>query len=170
MKKVIENEISDNIELILKTPVDNFIKVIADNLSDTTFTNSKKYLFAGTIDNSSFKLLRLKRFSWFDYNTTHFTGNILAEGQTTKLTANFSLIWIYKHTLLMTVIIFIALDILLISVDRTTWENVGVFLIAELLVLGPSWFQRKLKFEEDKARYLDIIKSLFETVDLKNVR
>lgn len=161
---------SDRFEISINTPSDNFVKVVSDNLAETTIGAHSKHIFTGQIDNSSFRLYRLKKFSWFDYNATEFKGTIQNEGQKTKLTADFSLIWIYRNIITLTLIIFGLIDFFLITADISTWLTVGTFLLIELLVLGQLWFQNNHRFKKDKERYFEIIKTLFGTVDIKNSR
>jgi hypothetical protein len=129
-----------------------------------------KYIFMGKINDSAFRLYRLKKFSWFDYNVTEFKGAIQNDGQTTKLTVDFSLIWIYKNIVTLTLIVFGLLDFFVISTDNATWLTIGTFLVVELLVLGCLWFQNKFRFNQDKERYFEILKLLFGTVEIKNSR
>ena len=164
-------QLADNIEISLKTPSDNFVKVISDSLAKTTIVMyPTKYIFMGKIDDSSFKLYRLKRFSWLDYNATEFKGTIHNDGQTTRLTVDFSLIWIYKHLMTIVILIFGLIDLFAFMADNSTWQTTGIILFVEVLVLGQLWFQNKGKLKKDKERYIEILKSFFGTVDIKNGR
>ena len=164
-------ESSDSFEILLNTPSDNFVKVVSENLAKTAIVMyPTKYIFMGKINDSVFRLYRLKKFSWFDYNVTEFKGTIQNDGQTTKLTVDFSLIWIYKNIVTLTLIVFGLLDFFVISADNATWLTIGTFLVVELLVLGCLWFQNKFRFNQDKERYFEILKLLFGTVEIKNSR
>jgi hypothetical protein len=162
-------QIADKIEISIHIPSGDFVKVISDNLAKTTIVMyPTKYIFMGKINDTSFKLYRLKRFSRFDYNATEFKGTIHNSGQTTKLTVDFSLIWIYKNNVPLTLMIFVLLDYFVVSADNATWLTTGSFLFVELLVLGQLWFQNKSRFKKDKQRYFEILKSLFGTMEIKN--
>jgi hypothetical protein len=160
-----ELEIPDQVELILKTTSDNFVKVISEKLVTTGIVLfPTKKIFMGTIKGSSFKLYRLKKFSWFDYNATEFKGKINEEGETTKLTVEFSLIWLYRHIMLVSILLFVLIDYLIIVQDKMEFSALPIFLLVEGLALTQIWFQNKIRFSKDKQRYIEIIKSLFETV------
>ncbi len=164
-------QIADKYGISLNTSSNDFVRVISNNLAKTTIVMyPTKYIFMGEISETSFKLYRLKRFSWFDYNTTQFKGTIHGSGQTTNLTVDFSLIWIYKNIVTLTLIVFGLLDFFIISADNATWLTTGTFLFVESLVLGFLWFQNKFRFNQDKERYFEILISLFGTVEIKNSR
>ena len=164
-------ESADSFEISLNTPSDNFVKVVSDNLAKTAIIMyPTKYIFMGKINDTAFRLYRLKKFSWFDYNVTEFKGTIQNDGQTTKLTVDFSMIWIYRNIVALTLIIFGLIDFFLMTADSSTWLTTGTFLFIEFLILGQLWFQNKYRFKKDKERYFEIIKSLFGTVEIKNSR
>ena len=155
----------------MDTPADNFVKVVSDNLAKTTIVMyPTKYIFMGKINDTSFKLYRLKRFSWFDYNATEFKGTIQNNGHTTKLTVDFSLIWIYRNIIFLMLILFALIDFFVMTANNTTWLEIGTFLVIEFLILGQLWFQNKYRYKKDKERYFEILKLLFGTVEIKNSR
>jgi hypothetical protein len=162
-------ESTDRFDIFLNTTSDNFVKVISGHLAKTGIViYPTKYIFMGKINESTFKLYRLKKFSRFDYNATEFKGTIHNNGQLTNLTVDFSLMWIYKNIIILTFVIFGLLDFFIIYIDNATWPTTGAFLFVELLVLGQLRFQNKSRFKKDKERYFEILKSLFGTVEIKN--
>lgn len=164
-----KQESAKNFEIYLNTSSANFVKVISDNLAGTEVViYPTEFMFMGKIDQSTFKLYRLKRFSWFDYNATEFKGTIHNDGQATKLTVHFSLIWIYKYTIALMLILFGFIDFFVMSADNATWMTTGTFLFVELLVLGQIWLRNKAKFKKDKERYFKILKLLFGAVEIRN--
>lgn len=164
-------ELSDSFEISLNIPSNNFIKVVSDNLAKTSIViYPTRYIFIGKISNSSFRLYRLKKFSWFDYNVTEFKGTIQNDGQITKLNADFSVIWIYRNIVGLGLIIFGLIDFFLIAADSSTWPTIVTFLFIEFLILGQLWFQNKQRFKKDKERYFEIIKSLFGTAEIRKIR
>lgn len=164
-------EIPNKIILTIETSTKQFVRVMLDNITtDKIKVIPTKNLFYGTINESKFKLYRLKRFTNFDYNTTKFTGEIQPDNKLTNIKVDFSLIWIYRYILIITTTIFIIVNLFIYSTYNFTWDTLLVFIAGELLILGQLWFQNKRKLKTDKEKYIRILESIFGKVEIKNNR
>ena len=149
----------------------NFVNVVSNNLTESDLVIfPTKHIFMGSINNSNFKIYRLKKLAWFDYNITEFRGTIYNHGKMTKIRADFSLLWIYKHIVTIMFFAFAIIDVIILLTDSTSWSIAGLIVLAELLVLGQLRIRNRIRFKKDKQRYVEIMQSLYEIVELKNAR
>lgn len=161
-----KQELSDSLEIIINTSSDNFVKVVSENVTDEIILFFPKHLFKGKIDSNSFELFRLKKFSWFDYNITKFKGAIHSGGKSTRLEVVFTMLWLYKSMIPITILILGLIDYFLTTSADLTLKQIVIFLFIELLAFAPYWFQYRFKLKTDKEKYIEILKSLFEVVEV----
>ena len=160
-------EIPNQLELTIHTPADDFVRIISQNTTNGVVIYPTHYLFTGKIDSRYFQIFRLKKFATFDYSATAFTGTISSMGSITKINAEFSLIWIYKHIVLIIAIAFTIVEAILINTVGLDFQSGGFILFFEMLGLLQLSFQNERRFKKDKQRYLEMLTSLFGKVEVK---
>ncbi len=166
-----KQEIPNKSILTLKTSSKEFVRTMLDNLkTDKIILLPTKSLFHGTLNQTEFRLYRLKKITTFDYNITEFKGIIQPDNDFTIIRADFSLIWIYRYIIAIMTLIFMTINLFIFYADNFNWSTLFVFIAVELISIGSLWIQNKRKFKTDKEKYIRILESFFGRIELKKTR
>lgn len=144
------------------------IELLTPHLTNDDYIplNTKKF-FRGTLAKNQLKLQRIKRFDFFDYSISTYSGEIISTGNQVKLSGTLKPLLIYRYNTILIALLFLFIGIVIVNAQRfdLIW-TVGMLAIVSLITLITK-SKTKHKLDDDKAKFVLTLELVFGTKNLR---